>query len=132
VIRPGRPTDADGVRTLRTAYRAELAAAGQVPPPTTDWESWFARRVNAGDVRVVVEADRVVGYIAWQLRYASAGPVLVVRELYVAASERGQRHGGGLLARALDGLAQPTRLRSRLTPASTIRRRMRCCGRSAS
>jgi L-amino acid N-acyltransferase YncA len=103
VIRPGRPGDADQIAALFDAYRAELAAAGHAEArdlPT--WRRWLTRRISAGDVRVVIEEADLVGYIAWTLRNGPTGRVLSVTDLYVLPSERGVRHGAGLLARALD------------------------------
>ncbi len=103
MIRPGRPADAGGIGALFDAYRTELAAAGRPEPrDTATWRRWLDRRISAGDVRVVVEEEDVVGYIAWALRAAVDRRVLSVTDLYVLPSERGVRHGAGLLARALD------------------------------
>jgi GNAT superfamily N-acetyltransferase len=66
------------------------------------WRRWLDRRISAGDVRVAVEDEEIVGYIAWELRRLPDGRVLAVRDLYVRPGERGLRHGNGLLARALD------------------------------
>jgi GNAT superfamily N-acetyltransferase len=45
-----------------------------------------------------------VGYVIWETRRdpRRAGRALRVTDLYVAPGDRGQRLGGGLLARALD------------------------------
>jgi L-amino acid N-acyltransferase YncA len=103
VIRPGRPDDVVALTALRTAYRAELAAAGLADERESDWDSWVQRRIAAGDVRVATEHDAVVGYIVWEIsRSVAGGRSLVVPELFVRRGERGQRHGAGLLARALD------------------------------
>jgi GNAT superfamily N-acetyltransferase len=107
VIRPGRPGDLDEIRALSEAYRAELAAAGksypEPPGGAVAWTSWLRRRLSAGDVRVGVEERRITSYIVWELRRGDAGGrVLAITDLYVLPSERGNRRGGGLLARALD------------------------------
>ncbi len=103
MIRPGRPDDVASLTALRTAYRAELAAVGREDVHESDWDGWVQRRIAAGDIRVAVEHDAVVGYIAWEFRRMPSGErVLVVPELFVRRGERGQRHGAGLLARALD------------------------------
>jgi len=103
VIRPGRPGDVAAIAALNTAYRRELAAAGRPEERPADvWRRWLDRRISAGDVRVAVEDEEIVGYIAWELRRLPAGRSLAVRDLYVRPGERGLRHGNGLLARALD------------------------------
>jgi len=106
VIRPGRPGDLDEIRALSDAYRAELAAAGKSytePRGGAEaWTSWLRRRLSAGDVRVGVEERRITSYIVWELRRGELGRVLAITDLYVLPSERGNRQGGGLLARALD------------------------------
>jgi predicted N-acetyltransferase YhbS len=103
VIRPGRPDDVAALTALRAAYRAELAAAGIDDEHEADWDGWVQRRIAAGDVRVATEHDEVVGYIGWELRrYPDGRRALVIPELFVRRGERGQRHGAGLLARALD------------------------------
>ena len=106
MIRPGRPVDLDEIRALWDAYRTELAAAGksypEPPGGAQAWTSWLRRRLSAGDVRVGVEERRITSYIVWELRRGTLGRVLVITDLYVLPSERGNRKGGGLLARALD------------------------------
>jgi L-amino acid N-acyltransferase YncA len=103
VIRPGRPGDVAAITALNTAYRLELAAAGHPEERTVEvWRPWLDRRISAGDVRVAVEEEAIVGYIAWELRRLPVGRALAVRDLYVRPGERGLRHGAGLLARALD------------------------------
>ena len=103
MIRPGRPGDVAAISALNTAYRRELAAAGRPEERPADvWRRWLDRRISAGDVRVAVEDEAVVGYIVWELRRLPAGRALAVRDLYVRPGERGLRHGAGLLARALD------------------------------
>jgi L-amino acid N-acyltransferase YncA len=120
VIRPGRPADLDEIRTLSEAYRAELAAAGksypELPGGAQAWTSWLRRRLSAGDVRVGVEERRITSYIVWELRRGTLGRVLVITDLYVLPSERGNRQGGGLLARALDR-ARADSLASVVAPA---------------
>ena len=103
MIRPGRPGDVADIAALNTAYRRELAAAGRPEERPADvWRRWLDRRISAGDVRVAVEDEEIVGYIAWELRRLPDGRALAVRDLYVRPGERGLRHGNGLLARALD------------------------------
>jgi L-amino acid N-acyltransferase YncA len=103
VIRPGRPGDVGAIGGLNTSYRLELAAAGRPEErPAEVWRRWLDRRISAGDVRVAVEDEAVVGYIAWELYRHDRGRALAVRDLYVRPGERGLRHGAGLLARALD------------------------------
>jgi L-amino acid N-acyltransferase YncA len=103
VIRPGRPADVAAIGALNTLYRLELAAAGRPEDrPPEVWRRWLDRRISAGDVRVAVEDEAVVGYIAWETRRLDRGRFLAVRDLYVRPGERGLRHGAGLLARALD------------------------------
>ena len=107
MIRPGRPGDLDEIRALSDAYRAELDAAGKPYPDaragSEAWTSWLRRRLSAGDVRVGVEGRQITSYIVWELRRRDPGQrVLVITDLYVLPSERGNRRGGGLLARALD------------------------------
>lgn len=103
MIRPGRPGDVAAIGALNTLYRLELAAAGRPEDrPPEVWRRWLDRRISAGDVRVAVEEEAVVGYIAWETRRLDRGRFLAVRDLYVRPGERGLRHGAGLLARALD------------------------------
>jgi L-amino acid N-acyltransferase YncA len=91
------------IGALNTLYRLELAAAGRPEDrPPEVWRRWLDRRISAGDVRVAVEEEAVVGYIAWETRRLDRGRFLAVRDLYVRPGERGLRHGAGLLARALD------------------------------
>ncbi len=116
MIRPGRPGDVVAITALNTAYRLELAAAGHPEErPTEVWRPWLDRRISAGDVRVAVEDEAVVGYIAWELRRLPAGRALAVRDLYVRPGERGLRHGAGLLARALDRARADAVLRIEVT-----------------
>ena len=103
MIRPGRPADADAIGALWRAYTGELASVGDgAKRDEATFLAALQRRIAAGDVRIGVEGDAVVGYIVWQVRSTAAGRSLVVTDLYVAPDERGQRVVSGLLARALD------------------------------
>ena len=103
MIRPGRPSDAAEIRGLAEAFDEELAGAGRPERVLDDaWSSWLTRRINAGDVRVAVDGDRLFGFIVWEARRRDGDRYLSVTDLYVRRSERRNRYGGGLLARALD------------------------------
>ncbi len=106
MIRPAGPADVGVLEALGAAYREELERVGRPyrgGDPAT-WRRWLDRRLAAGDVRVALSGGRSVGYVIWETRRDSRWPGrgLRVTDLYVAPGERGQRLGGGLLARALD------------------------------
>lgn len=107
MIRPARPSDAAAIETLAAAYHEELQRAGRAyhGADAAAWRAWLNRRLSAGDVRVALSDTRPVGYAIWELRRAPAGQpgrALHVTDLFVTPGDRGQRFGGGLLARALD------------------------------
>jgi predicted N-acetyltransferase YhbS len=106
VIRPAGPADTAAIEALAAAYREELDRVHRpyCGGPVEAWRSWLDRRLSAGDVRVALSDGRTVGYVIWEVRRAPERPgrALRVTDLYVAPGRRGQRLGGGLLARALD------------------------------
>ena len=106
MIRPASPADQAAIRTLAASYREELERAGAPyhGGGNGSWQSWFERRMNAGDVRVALSDGRPVGYAVWEVRRHPGrdGRELRITDLFVAPGDRGHRLGGGLLARALD------------------------------
>lgn len=99
MIRPGAPVDLDALEPLAARFREEVAGGPRIAAEA--WRPWMLQRLVAGDVRVVVNERRVVGYVAWRIQRR-----LEILEMYVAADERGQRVGSGLVARAIDAARQ--------------------------
>jgi GNAT superfamily N-acetyltransferase len=99
MIRPGAPIDLEALEPLAERFREEVVGGPRIG--AEGWRPWMLQRLVAGDVRVVVLDRRIVGYIAWRIRGR-----LEILEMFVAADERGQRVGSGLVARAVDAARQ--------------------------
>lgn len=99
MIRPGAPVDLDALEPLAARFREEVVGGPRIAAEA--WRPWMLQRLVAGDVRVAVMDRRLVGYVAWRIRDR-----LEILEMYVAADERGQRVGSGLVARAIDAARQ--------------------------